>query len=77
MDVFYDCIEMILFNGIDWKIVYEGFELNYVFGLCYYGNYFFWIEYWSGSVYCLEWGVGGVFFIVIFLCSEWFFIFEI
>ncbi|XP_066473947.1 prolow-density lipoprotein receptor-related protein 1 [Tiliqua scincoides] len=54
VDAFYDRIEMIMLNGTERKVVYDGSELNHAFGLCHYGNFLFWTEYRSGSIYRLD-----------------------
>ncbi|XP_015265029.1 PREDICTED: prolow-density lipoprotein receptor-related protein 1 [Gekko japonicus] len=54
VDAFYDRIEMVLLNGTERKIVYDGNELNHAFGLCHYGKFLFWTEYRSGSIYRLD-----------------------
>uniref|UniRef100_A0A8D2LBK3 Prolow-density lipoprotein receptor-related protein 1 n=1 Tax=Varanus komodoensis TaxID=61221 RepID=A0A8D2LBK3_VARKO len=54
VDAFYDRIEMVMLDGSERKIVYDGSELNHAFGLCHYDNYLFWTEYRSGSIYRLD-----------------------
>ncbi|XP_048343554.1 LOW QUALITY PROTEIN: prolow-density lipoprotein receptor-related protein 1 [Sphaerodactylus townsendi] len=54
VDAFYDRIEMVLLNGTERKVVYDGNELNHAFGLCHYGKFLFWTEYRSGSIYRMD-----------------------
>ncbi|KAM3845339.1 prolow-density lipoprotein receptor-related protein 1 [Vipera latastei] len=54
VDAYYDRIEMVMLDGTERKVVYDGSELSHAFGLCHYDHFLFWTEYRSGSIFRLD-----------------------